>query len=134
MQKELKDYAHLYIGCQIELNESKFADEQEDRVFTLGGVWGNSFCVNELGDFWYKFEAYHNGESHDKLLLRPLSDMTDSEFGEWYKLNSPLHSNDVREESEKQARCTKYLLDKRFDIFGLIENGTAIDKTKIIKP
>lgn len=125
MKKELKDYAHLYIGCQIELNESRFSEEQDDRVFTLDGVWGNSFCVKELGGYWYGFGSYHNGESHDKLLLRPLSSITNEERFERGKAIIKFGKTEI------EAEYHRWMLSKGFDMFELIEAGIALDKTKI---
>ena len=61
-----------------------------------------------------------------RLLLRPLSDMTEEERCEVSTLvppdESPYWVKNI-------AEVTKWYLDRGFDLFGLIEAGLAIDKT-----
>ena len=125
MKQQLKDYAHLYIGCQIELNESRFTEHQEDRIFTLEGVAGNRFCVAELGNYWYEMDHYKNGESHDKLVLRPTTHITTAERME---RGTHILKFDSR---YLEAEYNKWMINKGFDMFGLIAAGLAIDKTKL---
>jgi len=82
-----------------------------------------------------------------KPILRPLSDMTEEEINEcwklleWsemiknnrrYKLNEEFHDSDEGRECGwfSFLKILPYLLSKHFDLFGLIESGLAIDKTK----
>ncbi len=52
-----QDYLPLYIGCQIWLADFRFAEPVEDQSFTLYGVVGNKFIVEETG-LEYEMESY----------------------------------------------------------------------------
>lgn len=101
MTKDIKDYLHLYLGCQVLIDG--------ETLVTLVGF-----------SHTYDIELYVNNQwlhhRFCKLLLRPLSDMTDEEMDEvWYG----------------PSERTRYLLSKGFDLFGLIEAGLAIDATTL---
>lgn len=85
--------------------------------------------------------------SQVKLLLRPLSSMTEEEViplkrilcdnhgvgtikeiitKDWYLCNIGVRSS-------QSFEITKYLLSEGFDLFGLIESGLALEATKIEK-
>ena len=117
MKKDIKNYLHLYLPCEVlhcgELNMKAIImryypyDDKVDLDYdddTTGLV-----SVNEI-----------------KLLLRPLSDMTDAEKLELCCSEGlpPFDDNITA------ALRTEYLLSKRFDLFGLIEAELALDKTK----
>lgn len=120
MEKKITDYAHLYAPyCSVILREY-------NRKFSK---WG--WCVNTPYHFGlcklYEFEE--EGYTDYQLILRPLSDMSEEERKE---------ADDVRGEGDgcgnnaiSEAYEFKYLLSKGFDLFGLIEAGLAIDKTKL---
>ncbi len=173
--KELKDYLHLYLGCECLL-------EHKVRV-TLNGFENNHPVVLNKKD-WQS--ARVNQMDLIKPILRPLSDMTDNEidelasvllgkethcFHKWrsedgdciiadWKKEKPfdkefdtltmgmLISGDFSikhkwDYSNKKGTATtneplwnshlitKYLLSKHFDLFGLIDAGLAIDKSKL---
>ena len=102
MEKKIKDYLHFYIGCKIKANRS------------ISGEW-SLLTVSHLHD-----------SSHFKLLIRPLSDMTEEEKNEYL-----LTGTDSMTRFEHNAIRTQYLLLKGFDLFGSIDAGLAIDKTKL---
>lgn len=84
------------------------------------------------------------------LILRPLSDMTEDEARNVYKITTgeDYPANDAKSEvfavqDEEflsaqmeigammgQPAVWRYLLSRHFDLFGWIESGLAIDKTK----
>ncbi len=86
-----------------------------------------------------------------KPILRPLSDMTEDEARNVYKITTgeDYPANDAKSEvfavqDEEflsaqmeigammgQPAVWRYLLSRHFDLFGWIESGLAIDKTKI---
>lgn len=76
-----------------------------------------------------------------KPILRPLSDMTEGELQECGNLvydfsddTSGLGLNEHKWEDFTLLLCVEqfhWLLSKHFDLFGLIEAGLAIDKTKM---
>lgn len=106
--KDISQYLHLYLGC--ELKSEKYPKDTPLDTEILHAIEHD----NLYGEF--------------KPILRPLSSMTEEEnkerFNEWYlkEENTPL---------ERNAREIKYLLSKHFDLFGLIDAGLAIDKTKL---
>lgn len=62
--------------------------------------------------------------------LRPFpKDVTDEEFNEWTKLFFKLEQDSTKTQVEKWAERIKFLTSKEFDVFGLIQCGSAIDKT-----
>jgi hypothetical protein len=76
------------------------------------------------------------------LILRPLSDMTGQEKKEYAGLFSGMESINILPEiragrlinyfmNKKDPHQVVWLLSLGFDLFGLIDAGLAIDKTKI---
>lgn len=143
--KEIKDYLHLYLGCEVQVE-----------------IYGQMRIVKFVGindDYYF----LHNSDDSDgiryfkqkypiKPILRPLSDIKEEEakelgillytgviVGEPYKTDKfwivpyGLTLTDYWEIDGKvfNQHQTIYLLSKHFDLFGLIEAGLAFDKTKI---
>lgn len=114
--KKIEDYLHLYLGCE--------AYWQEDGIKST----------------YPKAIDYDMLKNADwiKPLLRPLSDITEEELDDCTILSAdmmniisdPFSKERMIVEFECNARVNKYLLSKGFDLFGLIEDGLAIDKTK----
>lgn len=114
MKKEIKDYFHLYYGCEfrsIEMYDEEYITRRIDMI---------------------------NPKAHEvwKPTLRPLSDMTEEERKEVEFKREILY--DIHERNSKDpdtlimcGDITKYLLKQGFDLFGLIEAGLAIDKTTL---
>ncbi len=125
MDNELKKYIHHYLGCEImEIKTGDimtFDDLQGDKrwpVWTRNKKYCDKrgCCANG-----FKFKEI-------KLLLRPLSDMT------------PMESEYILPEAWDgkptiivNAAMTVWLLSRHFDLFGLIDAGLALDKTKLQK-
>jgi len=107
MNKELKDYLHLYLGCECKVYMPTID-------FELPG------CITELTI------NLLNTPFRFKPILRPLSDMTDEESNvtKWIKYSD---TGEIRYPPETFV----FLLSKHFDLFGLIEAGLAIDKTTL---
>lgn len=113
MSKKIEDYLHLYIGADVS-NNSGDNIKMEPHLLLYGNI-----------------EKFKSGQL--KLILRPLSDMTEEEdsevaymlrdgksitkfysvFGEYEFVNGPL---------------VAYLLKQGFDLFGLINSGLALEK------
>lgn len=129
MKKELKDYLHLYLGCEVLTNEGKgiliAVFNQDD------GVISELVSLSDGGD--------PDSIEWVKPILRLLSDMTEDEFYEFKK----LADNDASELAYienvvnihttlfHEFEATRYLLSKGFDIFSLIPAGLAINKTTL---
>jgi hypothetical protein len=132
--KELKDFIHLYLGCECVIGDSNVKE-------TIQAVSEYSICTgsNKHGvDSWYKIPSV-------KPILRPLSDMTeeekvtlfDLEISNYSEYKSKLIAVDLWIQRWQRYPSTEFgkwfpktflfLLSKHFDIFGLIESGLAID-------
>lgn len=114
--KNIKDYLHLYYGCEV----ARYDSEGVRYKVAVNKAW--------------LIEAFEKGGKNFytyKLLLRPLSDMTEGEKDEYYKHRGFGWIYNLEKQMSKDAAGTRFLLSKSFDIFGLIESGLAIDKTKI---
>ncbi len=143
--KHLKDYLHLYFGCECLYNNKttiysiqafdKWSEICDLRNVSLGGNFSNQVGIENI-----------------KLILRPLNDMTEEEMLEYGKNVDSLKDCDNAEFSRagaivfstngfpnghmypddyNTAESFRYLLSKGFDLFNLINDGLAIDKTKV---
>jgi hypothetical protein len=139
MEKNIKDYLHLYLGCECMMTKISYHAVHElilsqKRSFKLDGKL-----------LQYFIEPTTKAEI--KPILRPLSDMNDEEF-RWLEDETHFHpggfnshDNDVTIEWKEEMieeinehgtpEIFLFLLSKHFDLFSLIEAGLAIDKTKI---
>lgn len=63
-----------------------------------------------------------------KPILRPLSDMTEEESNE---VQCAVDKNGIGFYPTEHAEIVRYLLSLQFDLFGWIDAGLAIDKTKL---
>jgi len=114
---EIKDYLHLYLGCVV---ESSVPGDGVKEKFILNEIDKGILMLAE--NRWIK------------PILRPLSDMTEEEETEYLKI-FPEYEDYQRLMWETQilmeGEGTKYLLSKSFDLFNLIPEGLALDKTKL---
>lgn len=105
MMKEIKNYLHLYLGCEVSLpNGDKY-------------ILKPSNLPNNFRDLPKPI----NG----KPILRQIDSMTQDERIEVRKLSELSFT------FSGGAEVTNYLLSKYFDLFGLIPSGLAVDKTII---
>lgn len=125
MSKQLKDYLHLYLGCEcMYLNgEAVISEISMDSRYEL-------LCSVKL-----KGGKKHLQAAIEKVkpILRPLPDMTDEEKKEIDKQYKAFTKSKTFNDTGVvmwAAKHTQILLSKHFDLFGLIESGLAIDKTK----
>lgn len=159
MEKNIKDYLHLYLGCEVGIKDGGilYGNEKMTEINTYGYVH-----LYERDGYWPIDQI--------KPILRPLSDMSEEERKELWKyifkrefnengiivfrkdrttstepryvMSSGLErlgiemngtiwaDSDLSPFKHNQHEVTLWLLSKRFDLFGLIESGLAIDKTK----
>ena len=128
--KRIEDYLHLYLGCECITEDKKIG-----RLCDIGSDYANEMILltvrySDDSDDWDVFNDDPKDVTRIKLLLRPLSDMTEEEknesgFGTTNKHDA--HKFTITTHFETM----RYLLSKGFDLFSLIESGLAIDKTKI---
>lgn len=118
----------LYLGCSVIATSSKLEAHKRKLV----GVFQD-------GDDYQSVKLWHAGGYSDwdidddfKLLLRPLSSMTEEERDHYHSLVA-VRERTMDEIIVKEAVGVQYLLSKHFDLFGLIEKGEAIDSTLITK-
>lgn len=148
MIKDIKDYLHLYLGCEC-------------RCYSLSDR--NGWIDRVTPELLIQIDDEDSGINGLCLLLRPLSDMTEEEGYEIYfqyfgSKTADDWSGDTGSAyfQPKKVRPGKYhglrivdgtdyssgdfgtvikilpfLLSKGFDLFGLIDAGIAIDKTKV---
>lgn len=124
MKKEIKDYLHLYL-----LKECEYEWQPEDLILK-GRVTTRII------------EGMQNGRViWCKPILRPLSDMTDDEYMEVGNILCTSQGEQAIKQLIADAtymihiqfsfELTFYLLKQGFDIFNLIPEGIALDKTLI---
>jgi hypothetical protein len=94
-ENKLKAVAQ-YLGQKIRLDESRFSEETEDRIFTLSGVGINAFQVKETR-IWYNAEEIRS-TFIDELILRPLSSVSEDELMDCLKI---MLGDDWEKDSEK---------------------------------
>lgn len=144
MKKELKDYLHLYLGCEI---IGTYRDASGSKGYLTGITNGGCDCEIQFileDGINVEEEPYINDIAQVKPILRPLSDMTEDEeneiegeygsygLGEKHLCNA-LKNHDLRyvKKLDEAFGLIHYLLSKSFDIFGLIEAGLAIDASTL---
>lgn len=140
-EKNIKDVIHLYLGCEVE-----YGYEGRTRI---GKLVGNDERYGwQIFDPGRPFAPYHHVRvGLLKLLLRPLSSMTEEELKEWI---GPASVNFTEHYCKKKLReisssiyglfnyigfygnynSIPWLLSKGFDLFGLLDAGLAVDATK----
>lgn len=149
--KDIKDYLHLYLGREL---FGTYLDASGSRGILTGVTNGGHECEIQffLEDGINVEEEPEWNEAHEvKLILRPLSDMTEEEGIECATtFFHDCEGKDVKVEDNYGTKkiiwrtasihfpdvyytpdITRYLLSKGFDLFGLIDAGLAIDKTKL---
>lgn len=134
MEKNIKDYLHLYLGHKCKISNEDDHDGWKEEI--TPGV-----LLRQIDDDEYKFI---------QPILRPLSELTKEELREWAIIcGSDFNDKELDkayEGFEKQGLnmfvskegegalfflLTKFLLSKGIDIFGLIDSGLAINKTTL---
>lgn len=137
MEKNLRDYLHLYLGC-----EAMHADK---KIVLCGLNVNSAFIQNMLNEDTILV-------SEIKPILRPFSDMTEKEVDalwECLDLNpafqyhqrksyidmwlndEPFSDKDDQFTFTESLKGINWLRKNEFDCDGLIEAGLAIDKTQI---
>lgn len=132
MKKKIDDYLHFYLGFDL----CGLYGKDQKTIFELWKVkWGR------------KRDVFLNLVARDgktlitdgaaikfKPILRPLTDITQEECDIYNSKSNTLYSlADLKNQIIQEASTTQYLLSRGFDLFGLIEEGLAIDKTTLPK-
>lgn len=127
MKIKFKDVAHLYVGCQIKTKEGIGTFDVYYSPGHIKPKLAKSIgCYGLVKSDWAVNEV--------KPILRPFSDLSneDAEVLGWADVDVLKRNfyNDV-DLDEFTIREFKYLITNKFDLFGLIESGEAIDKTTL---
>ncbi len=153
--KKIENYLHLYLGCEVlvtDIDGQTFKDRVES---VINDNEGKKFSIYEFGDC--PFNDHEEYYQKVQPILRPLSDMTEEEARGYADCYMNYITDDVpvkvvvRETGSvkisignedhgaslfpagphgDKPEAFRFLLSKGFDLFGLIEAGLAIDKTK----
>lgn len=137
MKNAIKDYLHLYLGCQVDWK--KFPDnESYSRNYRDLGTLA---CISIHGDVVIetKDSQFHRKLKDVKLVLRPLSDMTKEEANFLDAMAKAQKDGQVKPANcefvtgirTTSAEALRVLLSKGFDLFNLIPEGLAIDKADL---
>lgn len=131
MEKRIEDYLHLYLGCSVMVEQLKNNSNNTANKTVLTGPY--KLIAVDLSDNnrVIKLDG-HTLVATDtiKPVLRPLSDMTEDEaieFG-WMRLFTLEHFIDKK---MYNPGAFAHLLAKHFDLLNLIEEGLAVDATKM---
>lgn len=124
---KLQYIIHFYIGQECEAHDGI-------RGLLMAYDSLETLCQLDLGGMGPSYHPYD--VSDIKPLLRPLSDMTLIEKAEYETLFG--HNPNERDEwyttllimDIGKPEAWAWLLSRGFDLFGLIDAGLAIDKTK----
>jgi hypothetical protein len=133
MEKNIKDYLHLYLGCEVWYNNKLWDLVGVSKPYSTNDKMLVNVDLRPEGQ-GFRSISYHSSSFTDlsliKPILRPLSDMTDVENDRYYSFySSPLTMNTMQA-IIADAQAIGFLLSKHFDLFGLIDAGLAIDATK----
>ncbi len=135
MKKELKDYLHLYLGCEAQFKYTMRENDFELRIGKIIALYKNG--IVDACDLRTNHNGivYHNYKQDIiKPILRPLSDMTEDERNQFESSKVFVKATPVHQVGNMQwtPETFKYLLSIGIDLFGLINDGLAIDKTTLI--
>jgi hypothetical protein len=96
----------------------------------------NGWLVNGDHEESYSYEDHPNETLEFKPILRPLSDLSKDDFGEYlieelYTLDFEKQILRILEDIRWVNQCDylliQLLIEKHYDVFGLMEKGLAID-------
>lgn len=150
MKKEMKDFIHLYLGCEV---LGTYNDTNGSRGYLTGVTNGGTECEIQFileDGINVEEQPVFNSIDEVKLILRPLSDMSEEEAKELLLMNdgeaTKIHkitnggiTYGIRNDSEKYTRYFGslnppqfvYLLSRGFDLFELIPAGLAIKQSAV---
>jgi hypothetical protein len=144
--KDIKDFIHLYLGCEVDVQKSigNLKVPLRGRICEVSRQSNHSDwvkvqfdqCVtilnNRFEGITSNFHTFFINHDYIKPMLRPLSDMTEEETSYWNKLKryNPVNDKVTLYQEHNEAQFI-WLLSRSFDLFELIPAGLAIDKTKV---
>lgn len=121
MKKELKDYLHFYLGCNVSVRgqiEKLIAVARNGDIETFfRGHLRNYYNIND--DFGVK------------PILRSLSNMTEEEKAFINQFEADYSRLTMNDSLKVDAEIISFLLSKKIDLFGLIESGLAVTDVEL---
>jgi hypothetical protein len=134
--KTFKEFAHLYIGCEVQTNIRKTQGQGKPSIKLKGklmevDLFKESTFGILLENETDKTHYCYLGVDEFKPLLRLLKDATQIEHQEYADFFSVRYLFDNDNELTQHAFATTFLLSKSFDLFNLIPSGLALDATTI---
>ena len=131
MEKRIEDYLHLYLGCSVMIEQLKYDSNNTANKTVLAGPYKLISVGLSQNNRVIKLDGYTPVATDTiKPVLRPLSDMTEDEaidFG-WMRLFTLEH---FIEKKLYKPEAFAHLLARQFDLLNLIEEGLAMDATKM---
>jgi hypothetical protein len=130
-QRKISDYLHLYLGCECLMTKNSYHAVHElhlssNEPFGLTGKLLHYFIEPTT-------------KAEIKPILRPLSDMTEEEMQECGNMEYDFSDDpDLNKWEPKDfeiglsPRQFAWLLSKHFDLFDLIPDGLALDKSTLL--
>ena len=113
----------LYLGCEVEW--------MGERGYTLAGINTGQSNFNKIGLVWNGIEVPLWAKQEEvKPILRPPSSITEAEMKDNHEAYKVAASG-LGKLAHGSAASTRHWLSLHIDLFGWIEAGLAIDKTKI---
>lgn len=150
--KEIKDYLHLYLGCEVIYKDEHYNLTGVSKPYKSTDTTFGDFSIRPTeGGFRSIIHSMTNFDDI-KLVLRKLSDMTEGELRELTPIIAPdriFSDKDYQRALEgiKEKgisainfddnepiivfEFTRWALSKGFDLFNLINEGLAIDKSTL---
>jgi hypothetical protein len=113
--EQVKNILHLYLGCSV-----VHRNYQDSKLIKITSIHSN-------GEFNAGKDEMSKNIRNYKLVLRPLTDMSEEEKNELelYQYENMQGDNN---QPQRTALVIKWYLERAFDLFHLIENGFAIGK------
>ena len=138
MKTKFEHVALHYVGSEIRVElKSKIFGSNECEVIFQGIDFSTAIVPHyrlvayypNLKDCTHSESLWLDG-NYFKPLLRPINDITEEEESRFHSLEKSFEDR-THLAIELYAAMTAEYFKAGFDLFGLIENGEALDKTKL---
>jgi len=141
-EKNIKDYLHLYIGCDVMVDLTPQAQPKKGKLIgVFFDVWHwtiSLYTETAQVEFGFKSKQFYK-LTQIKPILRLLSSATDDEKKEYETLQGVrcawddkciIHTHNYLIDMGS-PHVWRWALSKGFDLFGLIDDGLALNGTDV---
>jgi hypothetical protein len=140
--KNIRDYLHFYLGCEcLYYPKGLKYLPQRGRLLAMDLFEEKAELRDNAGNAINRPLLTKPQTPYLKPLLRLLSSITDEEKRELLRINDDFGGNNILSFFKLNRNVNfyfnsanpfivQYLLSKGFDLFGLIDAGLALDKSK----